>query len=82
MSETPKNQTLGSVHTKPASGPKQPEGPEQSVEYPRALYHKDSTADNLIVKVVNNAEEEAALGKDYGPLKVETAPAAKPADEK
>jgi hypothetical protein len=82
MSETPKNQTLGSVHHKPTQGPTQPDGPPKSVEYPRALYHKDSTAENLMVKVVANAEEAEALGDDYGPLTVETAPAEKKEPEK
>jgi hypothetical protein len=81
MAATPDNHTLGSqVHaSKPLT---QPTEPPSSTEYPRALYHKDSTADHLIVKTVANAEEAKALGKEWGSLadlKLETAPARKDA---
>lgn len=49
-----------------------------STDYPKTVFHKDSKAGKLITKVVNSAQEEHALGKEWGDLarlKIETAPA-------
>jgi hypothetical protein len=82
MPATPPNQPLSRQTAKPAPAPAQPEGAPTPADYPKVLYHKDSTVGNLLGKQVNDAEEEKALGGEYVPLSeldLETAPAeAKP----
>jgi hypothetical protein len=76
MSTTPDNVTL--TPTRPHHQIDVPPG-GGSLEFPKAVYHKDSKPGALVTRLVESADELKALGKDWVALKdlnIETAPAA------
>lgn len=77
MSKTPDNVVLTASH--PHQPLDDPSPRNLSVDFPMAVYHKNSQPGALISQLVHSADELKALGKEWGPLKdlnIETAPAA------
>jgi hypothetical protein len=82
MADTP---TPGQHPSAPAAAKNDKDKAAKDAEnYPKTVYHKDSKPGRLIAKTVQNAEEEKALGGEWGDVKslgFATAPAEGENDE-